>query len=73
MKRIWIPNDDDPTKVGWYAVTRCWDLEEGIFPDAHFWDGRTWDPNYPIGERSPMAFDSKKEALDWGYEHDPEL
>jgi hypothetical protein len=61
-----------PTAVGWYATTVCWDVEEGIFPDAHYWNGHMWSDGKPIGHRSPETFPTKPQAEAWAYEHDPE-
>jgi hypothetical protein len=68
---LWI-SDHPPTETGWYATTHCWDPYEGIFPGAHFWNAEWISEGHPIGQRSPMAFTSKAEALEWAYQHDPE-
>lgn len=72
----WISvNERQPTEDGWYAVLKCWDSEEGYFPDA-FWfqDGRWYTPA-PISHWRGPAFpaklpDSILAARNLAYEHD---
>ncbi len=68
----WISTEDHPpTEYGWYAVLKCWDAEEGVFPGAAKWEGR-WVKNEPIISRSPNTFASEEEADTWAHEHDPD-
>lgn len=30
-----------PKEPGWYAAWQCWDPQEGAFPSAIFFDGKT--------------------------------
>ena len=65
---------DDPDESGWYAITYCYDAQEGIFPGAAYWDqhGQKWRSRLPIGGRSPAPFASEDDALVWARQHDPE-
>lgn len=38
MDKNWILGKT-PDKVGWYAISYSYDTEEGIFPDASYWNG----------------------------------
>lgn len=58
--------------VGWYAVLLCWDAEEGSFPDANHWNGAKWEVDDPVSSVSLRKFDTKKDAYDWAYAHDPD-
>ena len=64
-----------PAVVGWYPILLCYEVQEGMFPHALSSDGVEWnDPMLPvaaIGKAGP--FQTKQEAIDWGYDHDPEL
>ena len=59
-----------PAIAGWYAVLVCYDEHEGVFPMDAWWDGSKWQ------EKSVIAFgdsmQTKKEAEDLAYEHDPD-
>jgi hypothetical protein len=64
---------DEPNAgpAGWYATTHCWDVEEGIFTGANYWDGIKWDWDGPItGHAGPFL--SESDALSWARAHDPE-
>jgi hypothetical protein len=63
-------NYDDPEVVGWYAVLRCWEPQEGIFPGSSYWDGKGWYESAVTAHSGP--FPSEKEAEVWADEHDPE-
>jgi len=66
-------NVPKPTKRGWYATTLCWDLDEGFYPSATFWDGYWVGHNAgSISLRSKDPFESEKEALQWAYDYDIE-
>ena len=65
---------DEPNtgQAGWYATTHCWDVREGIFVSANYWDGIKWDWDGPItGYFGP--FESESDALNWARAHDPEV
>lgn len=69
---IWY-RDQLPSVPGWYATRECWDVEEGIFPNAHYWDGKEWVSIYNSGITYwKTPFDSEEEALKFSQEHDPE-
>jgi hypothetical protein len=56
-----------------YAVAVCWDPNEGIFSAAGEWLIDCWEADIgPVCFRSPQAFNSRKEAEEWGRENDPE-
>jgi len=58
-------------KPGWYAVTRCYDVREGLIPDAAEWLGCEWAyPSRGIIYRSPEPFESKGAATEWARSHD---
>lgn len=65
-----------PYVAGWYAVTVCWDCEEGMWPAAAYFDGIEWSKEYrhydPIIARSPWPIGSKEAANEWGYANDYE-
>jgi hypothetical protein len=67
--------DDNPTQPGWYATLVCWEVEEGMFPGAHYWNGNAWEPSWRSAgiQYWPIVFDTKEAAETYAYEHDPEL
>lgn len=69
----WLDQTDgSPTTPGWHATLQCWDAAEGIFPGAHYWDGKAWNEGTAIRSFSPMTFADKDAAKDWAYAHDVE-
>lgn len=73
MKNEWLFLDEEiPTEPGWYAVTRCWEPAEGVFPGACFYDGAKWSEASGLFQRSPKTFASEEKAERWAYEHDLE-
>ena len=62
--------ESTPNSPGWYAVLICWDMQEGVFPSAAYWDGREWSIYSVVsfGDRC----DTQKEAIELGYENDPD-
>lgn len=65
---------DDPVESGWYATLHTWDVNEGLFPGAHYWDGAEWRdrPRSGLLSHWPVVFDSEEAAKEYAYEHDPE-
>lgn len=71
---------DTPAKIGWYATLHTWDPLEGLFPGAHYWDGKLWRTELGgvlSGTRAsvsywPIVFESREEAEVYADEHDPE-
>lgn len=62
-----------PTAVGWYAALKCWDPEEGLFPDALYWDGAKWlNQTRASYSFMPEVFPTAEEAKAWAYKHDPD-
>jgi hypothetical protein len=69
--------DPMPPVDGWFAVIRCYEVEEGMFPGVAWatagkveWPddgGMTLDGS---GHAGPFA--TKAEALEWAEAHDPE-
>ncbi len=60
-------------KPGWYAVTRCYDVQEGLIPDAAEWLGDEWDyPSRGIIYRSPSPLESYEAARVWARARDME-
>jgi len=58
-----------PTEEGWYAVLICYDIQEGIFPSAGYWDGYKWDRKSVTGHGDKCANKEQAEAI--AYENDP--
>jgi hypothetical protein len=65
--------DVSPEREGWYATLECWDVEEGMFPGAHYWNGTEFDCaiNASISYW-PVRFDTKEEAESYAYANDSE-
>ncbi len=75
----WINIDDAlPPAAGWYAVGKCWDPEEGTFPDAGHWDGKNWSVSsfppaaHPIITRSSRPLPTEEMARDWAEKNAPD-
>lgn len=72
MKWVYEQNTG-PT--GWYAVLRCWDPREGIFPGAVWWyetEGGRWEgTGGVIGHAGPFV--GRTAAEKWAYDNDPEF
>jgi len=69
---IWF-GDKSPKEPGWYATRRCWDPREGIFPDAHYWNGEKWNPRANLSVTYyKTPFDSEDEAREFSVANDPE-
>jgi hypothetical protein len=65
--------DVPPAQTGWYATLHCWEVEEGMFPDAHYWNGSEWEPETTASILYwPTQFDSKEEAERFARDNDPE-
>ena len=60
-----------PEIEGWYAIQYCWDVEEGIFYGADYFDGKRWLCNYPVG-RFAGNFENEFEAEEFSKSEDPE-
>lgn len=66
----WLDVTDHPMVVhGWYAVMVCYDVDEGYFPAALNYVGKT---SYEVTHRSAQTFETEKEAYDWAWAHDPD-
>lgn len=64
---------NDPYRPGWYATLHCWDVVEGAFPGAHYWDGLQWQPETKASiQHWPIVFKSEDLAADYAWEHDPD-
>jgi hypothetical protein len=62
---------EHPEIPGWYATMHSWDIEEGAFPDGHYWDGENWSyKRCPIYLWSIRPFDTEAEAKKWAYDND---
>jgi hypothetical protein len=70
MKAGWLRSK--PVEPGWYAVTICWDPEEGLFPDGAHWTGETWAGGLPVVLRSSATFPNEAAAKEWAYDNDME-
>lgn len=70
---VWKSFSTRPTENGWYAVLVCWDVREGSFPNAAYWDGEKWSRRAvcALGRAGPFA--TEEEAKDWAYANDPEI
>jgi len=71
MTNIIISWQDKPQQEGWYATLFSWEVEEGIFSGASYWNGTRWDSNEPIFECAG-PFESNNIAGEWAYENNPE-
>lgn len=60
-----------PAVPGIYAVTICWDSEEGLFPGVAEWTGLGWSKDTPVLAWAG-PFDTEKLAKAWAYDHDME-
>jgi hypothetical protein len=67
----WIWNEK-PSYPGWYAVTICWSIDEGMFPSAAYFDGAQWAKKLPILAHHGNTFPTEREAVTWAYAHDME-
>lgn len=56
--------------AGSYAVLRCYDPAEGMFPDSVMAPA-SWPANRAIAAYAG-PFPTKQAAEDWAYAHDPE-
>ena len=65
-------SDENTGQPGWYATVSCWDIQEGMFPGAHYWDGMQWGSDGPIVAYCG-PFGSQADALLWARAHDPEF
>jgi hypothetical protein len=76
MNEQWIWRGADPDKPetdGWYAVVKCWDSEEGMFPDVCKFSGGKWAGNFESAISAFCGpFPTEAEAQDWANRHDPE-
>jgi hypothetical protein len=65
---------DNPTSPGWYATLHCWDVEEGMFPSAHYWTGSRWQPETSAGiQHWPIMFDTEDDARQYADDNDPDI
>ena len=62
--------EDKPPHMGWYAISFCWEVAEGSFVGAAFFDGESWDSTLPIVGFSDEFFLSKEKAEAWAKEND---
>jgi hypothetical protein len=63
--------DDKPKVKGWYATLHCWDIEEGMFPGAAYWEGDRFDTDLPITAFIDHVFETEQAADDAAWENDP--
>ena len=65
-----------PAWPGWYATVHCWDVAEGAFGDAHYWDGQRWldedgdRADLPFGHYVPTKFEAFAEGKAFAEDHD---
>lgn len=69
---------DNPSAEGWYATLHAWDVQEGFFPDAHYWNGKEWLDEHGRSTNAsvmhwPTVFESYGSANAFAWEHDPDL
>ena len=69
--------DPMPAVDGWFAVIRCWEPEEGMFPDAVWADkGKVAYPHdgglTTDGSGYAGPFPTEAAAREWAEAHDPE-
>jgi hypothetical protein len=66
-------DDVTPNKKGWYGVNYCWDVQEGSFCSAFYFDGDNflWGGTpYPMMNISRKVFTNSDECDDWIEEND---
>ena len=63
--------DKTPTKPGYYAVLYMWDINEGIFDNAYYWDGKEWNCDLPICNYWG-PFESEEEAEEYAAKNSPD-
>ena len=63
--------DSKPVEKGWYATLHCWDPQEGFFPGAAFWNGKSFDSGRPISNFVDKVFKNKEDAEKFAYDNDP--
>lgn len=63
---------DAPSVPGIYAVTHCWDAQEGLILDVLAWDGDKWLSINPAVIAFAGPFASDEEAKEWAHGHDME-
>ena len=68
----WDWDNKTPDVPGCYATTHCWDVSEGMFPGANYFNGAEWEDNLPVCCFSSRSFASWDKATEWAYEHDAE-
>jgi hypothetical protein len=66
-KTEWIAGSE-PGDVGWYAISYCWDIQEGIISGAAHWDGEKWSRELPIGHYFGV-FADEEAAEKWAYDN----
>lgn len=71
--------EDKPetTEPGWYAILYCWEIDEGFFTGAGYWDGKRWqwphdNPSEPPVVNHAGPFENKQAAEGWAEENDPD-
>jgi len=62
--------DEPPEEPGWYVITYCWDIREGIFSGVAYWD-KGWANTLPIA-RCAGPFDTEEQAQQLEKDYDPE-
>lgn len=65
---IWEQN---PSTQGWYATLHGWDEDEGVFPDASYWNGTSWERSAQVVAYAG-PFESESAAKEWAQAHDPD-
>lgn len=59
----------NPKRVGWYPVTIMYDVLEGCFPGASYWNGVKWEHDYVVSF-IPVLQSSKVNAKTIAYAND---
>ncbi len=57
-------DESKPKVKGWYAVSYCWDVMEGSFCGACYFDGLVWGESLPISKFAGV-FNNKSSATSW--------
>jgi len=71
-EKLQFAGEAQPQSAGWYATEKCWDVQEGAFPGAHYWNGTEWlDAPGPFNLRfHPQRFETKDAAEQFAEECD---
>lgn len=62
--------ESNPIEPGWHAIAYGWDVGEGIFVGAGYWDGAAWKDAGPQIVATYGPCESEQAANEWARSHD---